>query len=114
MHELLRLDHGAGLAGAGGWPGGDRLRRAAAEALDRAAVQVMDTAMRREILRLAMPWLVLAGLLIVWEVACTVFDVPEILLPKPSKIFVVFVQRFGVLMAYCWDTLWTTTIGFLL
>ena len=72
------------------------------------------TELRREALKHAMPWLVMAGLLIVWEISCIVFDVPEIILPRPTKIFAVFVQRFDVLMAYCWDTLWTTTIGFLL
>jgi NitT/TauT family transport system permease protein len=70
--------------------------------------------LRREALKHAMPWLVLAALLIVWEVCCIVFQVPEIILPKPTKIFAVFVQRFDILMAYCWDTLWTTTVGFLL
>ena len=34
--------------------------------------------------------------------------------PRPTKIFTVFVARFDILMAYCWDTLWTTVIGFLL
>ena len=72
------------------------------------------TAVQREALKIAMPWLVLAVLLIVWEVCCIVFNIPEIILPKPTKIFAVFVQRFDVLMAYCWDTLWTTTVGFLL
>ena len=72
------------------------------------------TDLRREALRIAMPWLVTVGLLVIWEIACIVFDVPEIILPKPSKIFVVFFQRFGILMAYCWDTLWTTVVGFLL
>ena len=61
-----------------------------------------------------MPWLVVAGLLIVWEVACSAFDVPEILLPKPSKIFIVFWQRLDILLAFCWDTLWTTLLGFLI
>ena len=70
--------------------------------------------LRRDALKHAMPWLVLAGLLIVWEVCCIVFQVPEIILPKPTKIFAVFVQRFDILMAYSWDTLWTTMIGFLL
>ena len=72
------------------------------------------SSLQRETLRIAMPWLVLAALLIAWEICCVAFDVPEIILPRPSKIFTVFVQRFGVLMSYCWDTLWTTTIGFLL
>ena len=68
----------------------------------------------REVLKHAMPWLVTAGLLIVWEIACDVFEVPEIILPKPSKIFAVFIARFDILMQFCWDTLWTTVAGFLL
>ena len=72
------------------------------------------TPLQREALKLAMPWLVMVVLLVVWEICCIVFDVPEIILPKPTKIFAVFVQRFDILMAYCWDTLWTTTVGFLL
>jgi NitT/TauT family transport system permease protein len=72
------------------------------------------TELRREALKIAMPWLVLAGLLIVWEIACVVFSIPEIILPRPSKVFAVFFQRFDILMAYSWDTLWTTLIGFLL
>jgi NitT/TauT family transport system permease protein len=72
------------------------------------------TPLQREALKLAMPWLVMVVLLVIWEVCCIVFNVPEIILPKPTKIFAVFVQRFDILMAYCWDTLWTTTVGFLL
>ena len=72
------------------------------------------TELQREALKHAMPWLVLAALLVIWEISCIAFDVPEIILPRPTKIFAVFFQRFGILMSYCWDTLWTTTIGFLL
>ncbi len=72
------------------------------------------TELRREALKIAMPWLVLAGLLIVWEIACVVFSIPEIILPRPSKVFAVFFQRLDILMAYSCDTLWTTVIGFLL
>jgi len=69
---------------------------------------------RRDLLRVAMPWLVMAGLLAVWEIACAALDVPEIILPRPSRIFTVFIARFDILLAFCWDTLWTTLIGFLL
>lgn len=69
---------------------------------------------RRDALRIAMPWLVIAALLVVWEMACIFFDLPEILLPRPSRVFVVFWQRFDILLAFCWDTLWTSLIGFLL
>jgi len=74
----------------------------------------MDAGMKREALRLAMPWLVMAVLLIIWEICCVVFDVPEIILPRPTKVFVVFYKRFDILMSFCWDTLWTTLMGFLL
>src|SRR4030095_13351284 len=61
-----------------------------------------------------MPCLATAVLLIIWEICCIVFEVPEIILPRPTRIFTVFVARFDILVAYCWDTLWTTVIGFLL
>ena len=65
-------------------------------------------------LRVAMPWLAMAFFLIVWELACIVFDVPEILLPKPTRIFAVAVQRWDILLQFCLETMWTTMIGFLL
>ncbi|MBS0519705.1 MAG: ABC transporter permease [Proteobacteria bacterium] len=68
---------------------------------------------RRNALRIAMPWIAIAILLAIWEIACIAFDVPEILLPRPTKVFSVFVARFDILMAFCWDTLWTTLVGFL-
>jgi NitT/TauT family transport system permease protein len=69
---------------------------------------------RRDALRLAMPWLALLVLLVVWEIACVAFDIPEILLPRPSRVFVVFWQRLDILLAFCWDTLWTSLLGFLI
>ena len=66
----------------------------------------------RRLVTIAMPWMAMAVFLIVWELACIVFDLPEIILPRPTKVFVVFVQRFDILLAFCWDTLWTTVLGF--
>lgn len=66
----------------------------------------------RRLVTLAMPWMAMALFLIVWELACIVFDLPEIILPRPTKVFVVFVQRIDILLAFCWDTLWTTVLGF--
>ena len=69
---------------------------------------------RRNALRIAMPWLVIAVLLVIWEVSCIVFDLPEILLPRPTKVFEVFIARFDILLLFCWQTLWTSLIGFLI
>jgi NitT/TauT family transport system permease protein len=74
----------------------------------------MITGRTRDLVRIAMPWLAMALFLLVWELACIVFDLPEILLPRPSRVFVVFVQRIDILLAFCWDTLWTTVLGFLI
>jgi NitT/TauT family transport system permease protein len=71
------------------------------------------TARQRELLTIAMPWLAMALFLVVWEAACVVFDIQEIILPRPTKVFAVFIQRFDILLAFCWDTLWTTVLGFL-
>ena len=54
-----------------------------------------------------MPWLATAVLLIIWEIACIVFEVPEIILPRPTKIFTVFVAPLrhpdGVLLGHVVD-----------
>jgi NitT/TauT family transport system permease protein len=72
------------------------------------------TARGQDIARIAMPWIAMAVLLFAWELACIVFDLPEIILPRPTKVFAVFVQRIDILIAFCWDTLWTTVLGFLM
>jgi NitT/TauT family transport system permease protein len=74
----------------------------------------MITGRTREIIQLLMPWLAMALFLAVWELVCVAFDLPEILLPRPTRVFEVFVQRIDILLAFCWDTLWTTVFGFLL
>ena len=63
-------------------------------------------------LRLAMPWLVLAGLLIVWETACTLFHVPTVILPKPSAITASLIKYFPIIMTQAFQTLLSTLIGF--
>jgi NitT/TauT family transport system permease protein len=74
----------------------------------------MSAERSRELLLIAMPWLAMAFFLVVWELVCIVFDLPEIILPRPTKVFAVFVQRIDILIAFCWDTLWTTVLGFLI
>lgn len=69
---------------------------------------------QRYYLKIAMPWLFMAGMLIIWELSCIIFAIPEIILPRPSKILAVSIQRFDILLRFCLETLWTTVIGFLL
>ncbi|RDJ21809.1 ABC transporter permease [Bosea caraganae] len=69
---------------------------------------------QRRLLLIAMPWLAMATLLILWELACIVFQVPEILAPKPTRIFEVMVLRWDILLKFCMETFVTTAIGFVL
>ena len=70
------------------------------------------TDVQRNALKIAMPWLVTIGLFLVWELACVAFDIQEIVLPRPSRIFAVSVERWSILLDFCLQTLWTTAIGF--
>ena len=72
------------------------------------------TEARRNALRVAMPWLVMAAFLIIWELSCIAFKIQEIILPRPSVVFVKGVEIWRVLLDYCLQTLWTTVIGFAL
>ena len=69
---------------------------------------------QRNALQIAMPWLVTIALFLIWEIACILFQTPEIVLPKPSRIFVVAFERWAILLEFCLQTLWTTVIGFVL
>jgi len=53
-------------------------------------------------------------LLVAWEIACVAFAVPEIILPRPTRIFAVSVQHAGILVEYCAQTLTTTMLGFII
>ncbi len=72
------------------------------------------TARQRRLARLAMPWLTLAVLLLLWEGACLALNVPEIIAPRPSRVIEVMVQRWDLLLRFCLETFWTTMIGFFL
>ncbi|MFN9773376.1 MAG: ABC transporter permease [Burkholderiales bacterium] len=58
------------------------------------------------------PLLLLAAILLVWEIACRVLSVSEFVLPTPSSIAVALVEFAGPIMTNAWRTFWTTMIGF--
>ncbi len=68
--------------------------------------------MNRRRLGQAMPYLTVIGLLIVWELVCIVLDIPEFILPRPSRVAVVLVQDFGAIWFHAQHTLYTTIVGF--
>jgi NitT/TauT family transport system permease protein len=72
------------------------------------------TQRQSDIVKAIMPWAVMGGLLLIWELACLGFGVQEIVLPRPTRIFEVMVNRADILLRFCLETLWTTMAGFAL
>jgi NitT/TauT family transport system permease protein len=54
------------------------------------------------------------ALLLLWEASCRVFAVPEIMLPSPSAIGKVLVERHDLLLKHGWATMAIVLTGFLL
>lgn len=58
------------------------------------------------------PWFLLGATLVLWQIVCSAFDVPEYLFPSPWAIGVQLVEFGGVIAAHAWRTYWTTMAGF--
>jgi NitT/TauT family transport system permease protein len=58
------------------------------------------------------PLLLLALLLLAWEIACRTLGVSEFVLPTPSSIVAALVEFAGPIATNAWRTFWTTMIGF--
>lgn len=54
----------------------------------------------------------IVGFFVLWELACTVFDVSSMILPRPSEIFATLVARFPAIWPHALQTLYTTLAGF--
>jgi NitT/TauT family transport system permease protein len=50
--------------------------------------------------------------LVIWEVGCRAFKVPEFVLPTPTRTVAVLVSDWGVIWPNAYQTLLTTTMGF--
>ncbi|SMO80406.1 ABC transporter permease [Paracoccus laeviglucosivorans] len=49
---------------------------------------------------------------LMWEVLCLSLNISDLIVPRPSQVFTVMVQRMPVLWPHILQTLWTTMIGF--
>jgi NitT/TauT family transport system permease protein len=58
------------------------------------------------------PFLVLAVVLLLWELIVRLFKVPEFIFPAPSQIAQQFIEFKGPLVEAAWKTFWVTMIGF--
>jgi len=52
------------------------------------------------------------AMFVVWEVLCLAFHVSDVVLPRPSQVFVTLIQKFPALWPHTMQTLYTTMVGF--
>ena len=68
----------------------------------------------RALRRALSPWLTAACMFVLWEVACRVFSVPEMVLPSPSAAVRAMIDFWPAIVEGALQTLYTTIVGFLL
>ena len=56
----------------------------------------------------------IVGFFVLWEALCWLFNVSDIIVPKPSQIIATLVQRAPALWPHTLQTLYTTMVGFAL
>ncbi len=90
---------------------------AAARTADRPAAEAAAPVRRpwlvpRRNLERALPWMVVLGLFLVWEIGVRAFAVPQFVLPAPSVIFESMWKWRVPILDNAWQTLFTTAVGF--
>jgi NitT/TauT family transport system permease protein len=60
------------------------------------------------------PWIVLAVVLLLWQLIVSAFGVPDYIVPSPLQIAQNFVEFAAPLLTAAWKTFWVTMLGFAL
>jgi NitT/TauT family transport system permease protein len=60
------------------------------------------------------PWMLLAAVLLLWQLLCSGFNVSEFIFPSPLRIVSALVEYAGVIAGHAWRTFWVTMVGFAL
>jgi NitT/TauT family transport system permease protein len=60
----------------------------------------------------AMPWLFVVLVLVLWELACVVLNIPQFVLPRPTVVAASLIERLQPIAENSLTTLWRTILGF--
>jgi NitT/TauT family transport system permease protein len=71
-------------------------------------------AMNNKTLQRFSPLILLAAVLLLWELVVRLFNVPDFIFPAPSQIAQQFGEFRGALLEAAWKTFWVTMVGFAL
>jgi NitT/TauT family transport system permease protein len=64
--------------------------------------------------RMLLPLGVVAGLIVIWQLVCTVFRIPTYIIPSPIEVWESLRANWAMLMQNTWPTLIESVLGFLL
>lgn len=71
-----------------------------------------QAAVRRKRIQTVLPWVVALAGLVLWEVVCRAFKIPQFVLPPPSAVAASMLKWWSPLMSNAGQTLMTTLAGF--
>jgi len=83
-----------------------------AETEDFPVIVRRTTFFERKVVRQVLPWAVIAGMFVLWELAVRIFQIPQFVLPAPTAIFEELWRWRVPILENSWQTLMTTLIGF--
>jgi NitT/TauT family transport system permease protein len=58
------------------------------------------------------PLILLAAILLLWQLVCVVFKIPDFIFPSPLQIALQFGEFKAALLEAAWKTFWVTMLGF--
>src|SRR6185503_4792581 len=70
------------------------------------------TFFERKLVRQILPWAVIAGMFLLWELGVRIFHIQQFVLPAPSAIFEELWRWRVPILENSWQTLMTTLVGF--
>ena len=58
------------------------------------------------------PWILLVAIVLLWQGACSTFEVSEFIFPSPTRIASQMWEYKGLIAGHAWRTFWVTMTGF--
>ena len=90
---------------------GSQIKKTPAPVSDRYQAMA-QAAVRRKRLQTLLPWIVALSVLVLWELVCQAFKIPQFVLPPPSSVAASMIKWWSPLMSNAGQTLMTTLAGF--
>lgn len=72
----------------------------------------MKSILDHPVLRKLAPWLLLALIVLIWQLICSLFQVSEFIFPGPIAIAESLIEYAGPIAGHAWRTYWVTMAGF--